>query len=34
VARGVQKWFEAVTPPPVSIQVPPAQNNPPAQNKK
>ncbi len=34
VARGVQKWLEAITPPPVSIQVPPAQNNPPAENNK
>ena len=29
VARGVQNWIEAITPPPVSIQVPPAEKKPP-----
>jgi outer membrane protein assembly factor BamB len=34
VARGVQKWFEALTPPPVQLQIPPAKKDPPAENQK
>jgi outer membrane protein assembly factor BamB len=34
VARGVQKWFEAITPPQVTIEIPAAQNNPPAEKDK